>query len=1189
MRKNEQRRVDACFKELFGWLFQAIGTGQRDKANKHAKKIFKDWGCKQSTKGTWWKRDEVLRCLLKIEQSSGPSVYLKIFTDYISLHAVALFDRLQALDVEVEEDNWVEHWLESPELDKPTYFLERYKAWEGQPIDQQTLVIDVLMMLAFPYFELVAPCLLAQIHALNEENNPTLVWDEAWLEHVHKVMAEVEEHARQHALEDQEDEMDEGEEDETEMGTSEAPLDSEAQASEGVAAEDVVASEDIEPRLQTQPIVEAPEANEATDAMDVEEVEPLIDTVDAVEAIDTPVVETVSEARSEPTTETFAPTAPLIGDEPKFDVKPETVSPFKSDDRRQVMVRNYFESERHLTVPNLESGLGRYLGYVRKNSGNFQNFYFVADWAKDRFGEIEVSLAKQRFPKWGAVNLAIEQRKGPKEGGFFVMDVEDAEWEFNLDENHEPRQDYVYRVDYNRLVSEKRFRPAHEFGIYPVVRPAPTADLPLDLTRSVYVVFTDRASDEVHVELSGEYVLLEANGLLYGPVKVKETAKKQSYVQFADQAGVVQGFKIDRRYYHSVAQFVRGNDTQANTYVSMQCVDTQFMTPIDIDIWSDAELVKRLSAAQSIKDVDTLVETIEAGDAFFSSNREISLARQQRLKNMILRVDERAETRLAFADFLYREVMQRKDQSLAALVRCIANDNELIEVLAQNATIGREIDDLKAQHKTLKDQVNQRRQDVKNAQQEVQRHERQVSDLQKAISAKTKDLGLFDENSDVVEAFKALELRLSAKREEYERLKGLEDTVVDRINEAMANASTEANDCLPNDVTEAVKCWNETKETRHLTDTANATNEATYQGPTGQKLANALVRYVQSKRAYGDNTVLNLYLSMVQNFLTVLSGAPGVGKTSICGIIADSLGMNTFNDTLPESLQNRMSANRFLCVPVEYGWTTKRDFIGYWNPLTSRFESPDPDRWQLIRRLDIEARSEKGSVYPAMMLLDEANLSPMEYYWSDWMRLCDEEDFPGEVRLWDKATTKVPETLRFMATINNDNTTEGLSPRLIDRVGVITLPDNEDDVPMVKADSVSVVRAPWAELKAVFGACDIKDNGNEIHRVIQEVYCAFDKVGIRFSPRARGQIKGYVGAASNVFKAKNAKPAYLEAIDFAVMQKGLPRVNGTGANYRAKLKELLTVFDRLSLDRSAKLLGHIIEEGDEALNCYRFF
>ncbi len=25
------------------------------------------------------------------------------------------------------------------------------------------------------------------------------------------------------------------------------------------------------------------------------------------------------------------------------------------------------------------------------------------------------------------------------------------------------------------------------------------------------------------------------------------------------------------------------------------------------------------------------------------------------------------------------------------------------------------------------------------------------------------------------------------------------------------------------------------------------------------------------------------------------------------------------------------------------------------------------------------------------------------------------------------------------------------------------------------------------------------------------------------------------------------------------------------------------------VDRSAKLLGHIIEEGDEALNCYRFF
>ena len=74
-------------------------------------------------------------------------------------------------------------------------------------------------------------------------------------------------------------------------------------------------------------------------------------------------------------------------------------------------------------------------------------------------------------------------------------------------------------------------------------------------------------------------------------------------------------------------------------------------------------------------------------------------------------------------------------------------------------------------------------------------------------------------------------------------------------------------------------------------------------------------------------------------------------------------------------------------VPVEYGWTSKRDFVGYWNPITNRFESSDPARWDLLRTLDAEERSASGSVYPAMMLLDEANLSPMEYYWSDWMRL----------------------------------------------------------------------------------------------------------------------------------------------------------------------------------------------------------
>lgn len=44
----------------------------------------------------------------------------------------------------------------------------------------------------------------------------------------------------------------------------------------------------------------------------------------------------------------------------------------------------------------------------------------------------------------------------------------------------------------------------------------------------------------------------------------------------------------------------------------------------------------------------------------------------------------------------------------------------------------------------------------------------------------------------------------------------------------------------------------------------------------------------------------------------------------MCNIIGDILGLNQFGKDI----------NRFVSVSVERGWSSKRDFIGYYNPLT---------------------------------------------------------------------------------------------------------------------------------------------------------------------------------------------------------------------------------------------------------------
>lgn len=82
-------------------------------------------------------------------------------------------------------------------------------------------------------------------------------------------------------------------------------------------------------------------------------------------------------------------------------------------------------------------------------------------------------------------------------------------------------------------------------------------------------------------------------------------------------------------------------------------------------------------------------------------------------------------------------------------------------------------------------------------------------------------------------------------------------------------------------------------------------------------------------------------------------------------------------------------------------------------------------------------------------------------------------------------------------------------------------------------------------------------------------------------------MNGYVGAASSIF-ADGDKPAWLDAADFAVMQKCLPR-SRHGAAYREKLVEFRSGLESLGLSRSVEVVDRILRQGDEAMDCYRFF
>lgn len=848
--------------------------------------------------------------------------------------------------------------------------------------------------------------------------------------------------------------------------------------------------------------------------------------------------------------------------------------------------RTVFPRAFKLDIPPVTRGATRYLGYIRTSGGSFFNFYAVAEWYKDRFGTLEAE-AKRLFPTYGAFNLKSASRTQLKEGAFYVIDLMPSEVMPNYDENGIERADFHKCVDFSKLTSTKRFFSASDFGIHFVVKPVEDFDR-VDFTSPMIPVHvTESPEYEDEVKVSNELVLLEHKDFFYGPVRLKKDSRGTAYVTFSGtiHKGLASAFRGRSGQVETVRQYVRWEAAGQPVHVGVRYAKTAFMESVSVDVWNDAELVKRLLEKSSMS-ASEMRELLESPEIFEGVEAEVEEGRLARAKSVLSRMRYKEDVRENVAGFVVDELKTGNAEALEAVVSRVAVDEKLIEVLARQSVVGQKIEALKAMEQTLESNARARKVEQEKLEKQARKLAEDLKNLDAEIQEKGRALGLMDEKKSVLEQLRGLDEALDARREDCRKLETLRTQLVEEAKKICAKAQGAGDGLMPSHLVQAVEAWDEEDVRRRREKLAQAVCDVKPADLKGRGLARELVKAVQEVRRYDENTVLNLYICWVQNFLTVLAGEPGSGKTSICHILARTLGLDAFDELIAPENRAGLSAGRFVHVPVEYGWTTKRDFVGYWNPLTNRFESSDPARWDLLCTLDAEARSAAGSVYPALMLLDEANLSPMEYYWSDWMRLCDEQASSGLVTLWDKSPTAVPETLRFMATINNDSTTETLSPRLIDRAVVVTLP-LVDCIENARPARV-VGPVAWKELKAYFGPKPVSKNAGELKALQQKLLPALETFGIRLSPRSIRQITGYVGTASSVF-ADGEKPAWLDAADFAVMQKCLPRIMGTGTRYREKLVELNRSLEGLGLARSACVVTRILHQGDEAMDCYRFF
>lgn len=163
--------------------------------------------------------------------------------------------------------------------------------------------------------------------------------------------------------------------------------------------------------------------------------------------------------------------------------------------------------------------------------------------------------------------------------------------------------------------------------------------------------------------------------------------------------------------------------------------------------------------------------------------------------------------------------------------------------------------------------------------------------------------------------------------------------------------------------------------------------------------------------------------------LTVLAGISGTGKTQLPRAYAEAMGMH------------------LLVVPVQPRWDSPMDLVGSYDYMHGRYQATE-----LARLLWDFDRDPSGDDRMAMVLLDEMNLARTEYYFSDFLsrlelRRAGEWSPEAMIELdiphgkGEEAERIYPsERIVWVGTMNEDESTQTLSDKVIDRSNVIRFP-----------------------------------------------------------------------------------------------------------------------------------------------------
>jgi len=262
--------------------------------------------------------------------------------------------------------------------------------------------------------------------------------------------------------------------------------------------------------------------------------------------------------------------------------------------------------------------------------------------------------------------------------------------------------------------------------------------------------------------------------------------------------------------------------------------------------------------------------------------------------------------------------------------------------------------------------------------------------------------------------------------------------------------------------------------------------------------------------ALSERTIRRYHLSLKSRGFVVLSGVSGTGKTWLAQAYAQAVGAV------------------YQVVPVAPNWTTNEDLLGYQSPLGGPYRDTQFSRF--LREASREwnsAVTENRTARPYHVILDEMNLAKVEYYFATFLSAMELRAREGEIpiELGSNDIVTLGPNLRFVGTVNIDETTHLFSDKVFDRAQLVELTVDRDELKRHIGDTA------WAPtLLALWDL--LRDVAPFAFRIV-------DEIGV------------YVAHADTL------GVSWQDALDEQIFQKLLPKLKGGDSRIGPALEQLI--------------------------------